>query len=150
MQFTFVNLEIRLAIVKMFIYISFSFQLSGMYTFVTARCSSIGGSYNSLINSSVVIFFIPLLNNLFLPCVPGVSIKKRIGVGVVFFFLSTLVATVINLTIGDINSHSMLRFWLTIPVMLLALGDALVFISGEYSYNTNLSGMVLRFKRYRD
>lgn len=101
-----------------------------MYSYVTAGCSELKGSYFELLNNIVIILFIPLLNNVLLPCVPGASIKRRVGVGVFFFLLSTVVGTVIFWRANTTDLSTPL-LWLTIPILVMSLGDALVFISGK-------------------
>ena len=111
-----------------------------MYPYVIARFSMheanhgleyfLEGSYYYLIETGVVVLFTPLLNNILLPCVPSASIKRRIGVGIFFLLLSTALATIINWRIGPHTHSSLKLFWITMPFVLMGIGDALVFISG--------------------
>ena len=60
--------------------------------------------------------------------------KKRIGVGVLFFLLSVALGFVVHWMVLEKKIHSphLQLFWLSIPVVVLAVGDMLVFVSGEW------------------
>ena len=92
-----------------------------------------------LIETSLILFYVPLLNHIILPCFPGVSMKGRIGVGIFFFFLSTSLGTVVTSQLTSIHSPHMKIFWETMPIVLFAFGETLVFVSGELPSCSTLS-----------
>ncbi len=88
-------------------------------------------TYN-LIDDGVILLFIPILNHMILPCVPGASIKRRIGVGVFFLFLAAALSTVVDWQLQHIHSNPVV--WQMIPIVFFAVGEALIFVSGSWCY----------------
>ena len=98
-----------------------------MFSYITAH--GVGNAY-SFVDDGVILLFIPFLNHVILPCVPGASMKRRIGVGVFFLLLSTAMATIVQWQLHHIHSHHMRLFWQFMPIVLFAVAEALIFISG--------------------
>ena len=100
-----------------------------MFGAITAMESRLPSFYN-LLESGLVLMFIPVLNHLLLPCIPTASMKRRIGVGALFFLLSAALGFLVNIKMNSI-SDSLQLFWLSTPIILFAIADTLLFVSGE-------------------
>lgn len=100
-----------------------------MFSYVTSMYSKLD-TYN-LVEDGAILAFIPFLNHLILPCVPSASMKRRIGVGVFFLLLSSALATIVKWQLSNIHSHHMQLFWQMMPIILFAVAETLIFVSGE-------------------
>lgn len=76
----------------------------------------------------IVCLAIPVLNHLVLPFNPGLSMKRRLGVGVFFLLLSVVIAMVIEILQNRIKH---LLLWLLLPTALFAIADMLIFVTGK-------------------
>ena len=93
----------------------------------SVKASTVSYDLFSIIENGLIILLIPVLNHVILPCIPGPSMKRRIGVGVFFSLLSVALWTVL-----DWNSHTKIKLLRIIfPTALLGIGEMLVFITGE-------------------
>ncbi len=83
----------------------------------------------SLVENSLILITIVFLNHVVLPFMPGMSMKRRLGVGVLFFLLSALLGTLLKAEPSNI--HSDRKFlWMLMPIVLYAIGEMLVFVTG--------------------
>ena len=85
--------------------------------------------YNIFDGFSVLIY-LPLINNLIIPCFPLTSIKKRLGFGSLVHIVALISAVYVQWGTGTLDSeHTLL--WLLIPGALLPLFEVLIFVTGE-------------------
>ena len=76
----------------------------------------------------MVCLIILVLNNLILPFFPDMSMKKRLGCGAFFVFLSVLSGIIIVIAYRKLD-HPF--FWIFLPVAVFSIGDTLVFVTGK-------------------
>ena len=91
----------------------------------SVKGSTVSYDLFTIIENGLIVLLIPVLNHVILPCIPGPSMKRRIGVGVFFFLLSVALWTFL-----DCNGHTKTRI-IFFPTALLGIGEMLVFITGE-------------------
>ncbi len=83
----------------------------------------------AMIEATLILFLTIFLNHVLLPLMPGISMKRRIGMGISFFLTSGLVVTLLKI----LSSYAHLDIdllWMIIPVVLYAIGEVLVMVTG--------------------
>ena len=83
-----------------------------------------------VVNSITGLLFVPLVNHIFIPCLPCVSMRGRMAVGMVINALAVLSAGCIENSIqGAVEPlHTLLLY--IIPIMLVTLPETLTTMSG--------------------
>ena len=82
------------------------------------------------LNCLIGLLFVPLVNHIFIPCVPSLTIRARMGIGMVINILAVGVAAAIESVGGVAPLHRAL--WLVLPTILFTLPEVLTFISGKH------------------
>ena len=83
-----------------------------------------------IINTLSLIVFLPLVNHLMVPCIPSMTIRGKIGLGMGIAVLSLGLGALLEWAVANASSlHKAL--WFTIPIILLALPEVFVFVSGK-------------------
>ncbi len=85
--------------------------------------------YFTIIEATLILFLTIFLNNVLLPLMPGINMRRRIGMGISFFLASGLVAMLLE----GLSSYAHLKIelpWMIIPVILYAIGELLVVVTG--------------------
>ena len=83
-----------------------------------------------LLNTLSLFIFLPIINHFFIPCMPSVTIRQRIGIGMVIAILSLGLGAFLEWIVSDLSPlHKAL--WFTIPTVLLTLPEVFVFVSGK-------------------
>lgn len=99
----------------------------------TADMNYLTGNLLTIFNTVTILFFCPLLNHLILPCLPSTSMKKRIGLGSLLNAVAIAVAAILEFS--TFNHDTMQRvLLLMIPVLLISVAEALVFITGKHGH----------------
>ena len=121
-----------------------SFQVTVMMTFrvhamilrATANSSnveflrSLSPNMFFVVNSITGLLFVPLVNHIFIPCLPCISMRGRMAVGMVINALAVLSAGCIENSIhGAVEPlHALLLY--IIPIVLVTLPETLTTMSG--------------------
>ena len=88
------------------------------------------------VNITAILFILPAVNFLVIPCCPKLTIRSRIGIGLVLYCIagvSLLIIHAVPLVHGSGNSKvsaTQLAFIL-IPALIIALAEVLTTVSGE-------------------
>ena len=116
-------------------YVMMSYQVNNLVGMITRPTNA---NYNTFVFPNLYIVFnclgalvyLPLINNLILPCLPSVSMKKRLGCGVFINLITFISAAYVQWgTSASDSKHTLL--WLLIPGALLPLVEVLIFVTGE-------------------
>ena len=90
---------------------------------------------SQFVNGATVVIFVPILNHVLIPFLPrfNMSLKLRLGSGVVLNVLAFVTATFIQGIVQEDQNVTELDklLWLLLPAILLALGETLVFVTGN-------------------
>ena len=79
----------------------------------------------------ILLLTILVMTHLVIPLFPRFQMKFRIGVGVLFSFLSPAAAIIIQFVLVNAKSHSLTRLlWLLLPIIFLSFGHVNVFTTG--------------------
>lgn len=81
-----------------------------------------------LINSVSILIALPILNHVILVCLPNTNIRIRLGLGVLFVFLSAAIAGFLEWSFSVDDLQRLL--WLVLPTIVLSVGEMLVFATG--------------------
>ena len=85
----------------------------------------------ALLFNSFILIFLFLMTHVLIPLIPGLRIKQKIGLGVVFNALSPGIAMIIQFSLKSKDSNLLMHLLLLIlPVFLLAAGHMNVFTAG--------------------
>ena len=98
-------------------------------------------------NSLLVLVILPVVNFLVIPGLPKLTIRARIGIGLVLYCIGNIAVVTIHAVPLASNLHSRVSnvqlFCLLIPVSIFALAEVLSIVSGLtvpiYNHNTQLS-----------
>ena len=83
-----------------------------------------------IINTLSLIVFLPLVNHLMVPCIPSMTIRGKIGLGMGIAVLSLGLGALLEWALANASSlHKAL--WFTMPIILLAIPEVFVFVSGK-------------------
>ena len=86
-----------------------------------------------IVNSITGLLFVPLVNHIFIPCLPCVSIKARMAIGMIVNAVAIFSAGCIELNTMSEPVHTLLLF--IIPTVLITLPETLTYTSGTtYNY----------------
>ena len=85
----------------------------------------------TIFDALIVLICLPLINNLILPCFPSLSMKKRLGFGLLLNIATSVSAAYVQWGTGDLDSEHIL-LWLLIPGTLLSVGELFIFVTGKY------------------
>ena len=91
---------------------------------------SLAPNFNSLIDILTYLNFLPFLNHIIIPFFPVLSMRMRIGCGLVFNISSVGIAMLLQMGQFNLTEHSRLG-WLVLPAVLLSLGDALTVVTSK-------------------
>ena len=91
------------------------------------------GNLLTIFNTVTILFCIPLLNLLIVPCLPSTSMKKRLGLGILLNALAIAVAAILEFATFNHDATQRVLF-LMIPVLLISVAEALVFITGKLGH----------------
>ena len=91
----------------------------------------LASNFTVLINVVTFLIFLPILNHILIPFIPGFSMRIRIGCGLVCNLLCVAIATLLQVGEFNLTSYSKLG-WLVVPVVLLSLGDALTVVTSKF------------------
>lgn len=81
-------------------------------------------NFLTLINVMTFIIFLPILNHLLIPFVSGFTMRIRIGCGLVCNILCVVIAAIVQVKAFNL-------WWLSLPAILVSLGDALTVVTGS-------------------
>ena len=87
-------------------------------------------NFNSLIDVLTFLIFLPFLNHIIIPFFPVLSMRMRIGCGLVCNLLSVGIAMLLQTGQFNLTEYSRLC-WLVLPAVLLSLGDALTVVTSK-------------------
>ena len=96
-----------------------------------------------VINCGIIIIILPVINHLVLPFWPNVSIKSKLGVGILLNVLSLAFGGYIIWWQKPLTSEQ-LFCWLILPALLISIAEALVFVSGKMLAKSNYYSSVGR------
>ena len=83
-----------------------------------------------VINCSIIVIILPVINHLVLPFWPNIRIKFKLGVGILLNVISLAVGTFL-LWWEKVLSPQQQFCWLVLPAVLFSVAEALVFVSGK-------------------
>ena len=83
-----------------------------------------------IINTLSLIVFLPLVNHLMVPCIPSMTIRGKIGLGMGIAVLSLGLGALLEWAVENASPLSK-ALWFTIPSILLTLPEVFVFVSGK-------------------
>ena len=79
-----------------------------------------------------ILVALPLLNFLVVPCIPSSTMRERIGFGVAFITLSSVIAAFLEWCVVHDMSQGLQLLWLLIPSVCLSFGEVLLFVTGKF------------------
>ena len=83
-----------------------------------------------LLNSILSTLFIPLMNHFLVPCVPSMTIKERIGIGMAVTITGLVSAVYVEWTMPNLMPlHK--AMWYTIPTVLLSVQEIFTIVSSK-------------------
>ena len=90
------------------------------------------------VNTITIILTIPVVNFLFIPCFPKLTIRARIGIGLVLYTVASVVLMIIHgIPLASEGQHSIVSraqlVCLLIPASIVALAEVFTVISGKYT-----------------
>ena len=88
------------------------------------------------VNTITIILTVPLVNFLFIPCFPKLTIRARIGIGLVLYCIGSVVLMIIHgIPLASEDQHSIVSraqlVCLLIPASIVALAEVFTVISGK-------------------
>lgn len=111
-------------------------------TFFEATTNSSGFYYNMhsissnlffTVNGLVGLLLVPLVNHILIPCVPSLSMRGRMAIGMVIHILSIIAAASIEACVQSLSPlHT--ELWFILPVVLITIPEILTTMSGIYIY----------------
>ena len=94
----------------------------------------LASNFTVLINVVTFLIFLPILNHILIPFIPGFSMRIRIGCGLVCNLLCVAIAALLQVGQFNLTKYSKLG-WLIVPAILLSLGDALTVVTSKFKYS---------------
>ena len=83
-----------------------------------------------LLNSILCALFIPLMNHFFVPCVPSMTIRERMGIGMAISITGLVSATYVEGTLPNLGPlHKVV--WYTVPSILLSVQEIFTIVSSK-------------------
>ena len=86
--------------------------------------------FSTLVNTTVIVTVLPLVNHAILPFT-NMSLKVRLSIGQGFNLLTVASASFLQGTVEVDESNKTRILWLLLPVILLALGEMITFVTSE-------------------
>ena len=86
-----------------------------------------------IINTGIISIILPIINHLLIPLQPTINIRLKIGIGYLLHVLSFGVAGLIQWR-QDNLTHQQFFYLMVLPMILLSIGETVVFVSSESSY----------------
>lgn len=90
--------------------------------------------FNTLVNTVTILIVLPIVNHVILPFF-NVSLKIRLGIGLLLNLLAIAAATYLQGTIenysADDSTDTKQLLWLFLPSIVLALGEMITFVSSK-------------------
>ena len=84
------------------------------------------------INSLCVMLALPIMNFIVIPFAPKLTIRARIGIGMVLYLIGSIVAVIIHsVHLGEITKYQALCLLLTVAIY--AVAEVLTVVSGMIS-----------------
>ena len=91
---------------------------------------ALASNFNSLIDILTFLLFLPFLNHIIIPFYPGLSMRIRIGCGLVCSLLSVGITALLQVGQLKFTTYPQLD-WLVLPAILLSLGDVLTVVTSK-------------------
>ena len=116
-----------------------SFRVNATIFMATANSSnvaflqSLSPNMFIIVNSITGLLFVPLVNHIFIPCLPCVSIRARMAIGMIVNAVAIVSAGSIEYSLHNSNTmsepvHTLLLF--IVPTVLITLPESLTYTSG--------------------
>lgn len=83
------------------------------------------------LNCLIGLLFVPLVNHIFIPCVPSLSMRGRMGIGMTINVLAIVATVCVEAGIRSLHTapfHKIL--WFIVPTVLITLPEVLTAMSG--------------------
>ena len=91
--------------------------------------NSISSNLFITVNALVGLLLVPLVNHILIPCVPSLSMRGRMAVGMVIHILSIISAASIEACAQSLSPlHT--ELWFILPVVLITIPEILTTMSG--------------------
>ena len=85
------------------------------------------------VNALVGLLFVPLVNHILIPCVPSLSMRGRMAVGMAIHILSIISAASIEACVRSLHITPLhTELWFILPVVLITIPEILTTMSGVY------------------
>lgn len=84
----------------------------------------------TLWNVTTILLVLPILNFVIIPCTPSSTMRERIGFGVAFITLSSVVAAYLEWCVLPNVSSQHQFLWLLLPTVCVSVGEVLLFVPG--------------------
>ena len=116
-----------------------SFRVNAIFT-ATANSSnvaflkSLSPNMFIIVNCITGLLFVPLVNHIFIPCLPCVSIRARMAIGMIVNAVAILSAGSIEFSLHSSTMSEPIPTLLLfiVPTVLITLPETLTFTSGTY------------------
>lgn len=82
-----------------------------------------------ILNTVSMIVFLPIVNHVLVPCIPSMTIRSKMTIGLVIAVLSLAIGALLEYTMSN-KSPLHKALWFIIPSILLTLPEVFVFVSG--------------------
>lgn len=101
-----------------------------------------------IINTGIISIILPIINHLLIPLQPTINIRLKIGIGYLLHVLSFGVAGLIQWR-QDHLTHQQFFYLMVLPMILLSIGETVVFVSSESSYRQPLCSPIASFTAFQ-
>ena len=94
---------------------------------------SISSNLFLTVNNLVGLLSVPLVNHILIPCVPSLSMRGRMAVGMAINILSIISAACIEVCVRSLHITPLhTELWFILPVVLITIPEILTAMSGVY------------------
>ena len=87
------------------------------------------------VNAVTITLFLPLVNHILVPCIPSMTIREKIGIGMAITIVGVSVSAYLEWTVHDLNIKPLYSaLLLMIPTILLAIQEVFSAVSGKCNF----------------
>ena len=84
-----------------------------------------------LLNTMTIVLALPLVSHILVPCVPSMTMRERIGIGMAISTVALGCAAYLEWAVADVTPlHQAL--WFILPSIILSVQEAFTVVSGIY------------------
>ena len=91
----------------------------------------------NFVNTLTVALIVPIVNHILVPCIPSMTIKEKIGIGMAISIVGVVFGAYLEWAVADKKPLYKALFFI-IPSVILSIQETFAIVSGQHKYNLPL------------